>query len=391
MFKRILFLLIFSFSTSIFGQVSFEPGYIIFNDGSRLDCQIKNMDWLNNPKRISYLIPEGNTPITIGIKDIREFGINEVCRYFRKVVQVDVSGNDLPFLTTDKNPVFRTMTLFLRVLVQGEASLFYYQDQNIKRFFYSVSDTTLTPMVYKRYLAKNGDIATNSTFRQQLWTNVRYPGQTLNSVRELDYDRKSLEKYFIVYNQEKYTLVNEFTASETKSKFNLRITPGIVHSTLILNRQYYDTHNWFNPVTSFRIGLEAEYIMPFNKNRMSVVFEPTFQHLITSDENVSIDYPFIEYPIGIRYYKFCRNSAKIFINAFYNTCFSTNFGSKIQYYDSHIDVFTGNSLAVGAGFDYKRISIEARYYSTRDLCSIGSPDFDSKFKRVCIVMGLKLF
>ncbi|HNX65836.1 MAG TPA: hypothetical protein PKH02_03085 [Bacteroidales bacterium] len=391
MIRKVFCLLLFSLSTTVFGQIGFEPGYIIFNDGSKIECQIKNIDWLDTPEEICYLMPDGNNPITIGIQDVLEFGIDGVCRYIRRIVQIDISGDDFPFLTSDKNPVWNSMSVFLKVLVQGEASLYSYQKGNIRRYFYSLSDSALVPLIYKRYLVKSGDIATNYAFRQQLWTNVRYPGMTMESVRNLEYDRKPLEKYFIAYNRGNNTPVNEFTAGETKGDFNLRITSGIVHSTLIVNSQYYHTHDWLDPVTSYRVGLEAEYILPFNKNRMSVVFEPTFQHLVTSDGNVAVDYPFIEYPLGLRYYKFYGKNTKAFIDAFYSTGLSTNFKSRIEYYDRHVDIFTGRSLAVGAGIDYKRISLEARYYTNRDLCRVTNPLYDSFLKRISIVIGLKLF
>lgn len=39
---------------NIFAQTKFEKGYFITTKGNRVDCLIKNEDWLNIPSKIDY-------------------------------------------------------------------------------------------------------------------------------------------------------------------------------------------------------------------------------------------------------------------------------------------------------------------------------------------------
>ncbi|MBI9054042.1 MAG: hypothetical protein JEY96_09520 [Bacteroidales bacterium] len=41
---------------NVIGQIEFEQGYFIENDGIQTECLIKNMAWASNPKAFSYKI-----------------------------------------------------------------------------------------------------------------------------------------------------------------------------------------------------------------------------------------------------------------------------------------------------------------------------------------------
>ena len=52
---------------------------------------------------------------------------------------------------------------------------------------------------------------------------------------------------------------------------------------------YRDTK--FNNEIAFRFGVEAELIMPFNKNKWSIAIEPNFQHFIAEKTIDKIAFP----------------------------------------------------------------------------------------------------
>ena len=42
--------------------------------------------------------------------------------------------------------------MFLKVLIEGKATLYYYEESNIQKFYYTLDKGNITPLVYKQYL-----------------------------------------------------------------------------------------------------------------------------------------------------------------------------------------------------------------------------------------------
>ena len=72
--KIITTLLLFTvFNIGIHAQNSFEQGYFIKNDGSKVECLIKNQDWANNPSKFSYKLNTNSDAQEAQIENIKEF------------------------------------------------------------------------------------------------------------------------------------------------------------------------------------------------------------------------------------------------------------------------------------------------------------------------------
>ena len=144
----------------------------------------------------------------------------------------------------------------------------------------------------------------------------------------------------------------------------------------------------FDNQTTFRIGVEFEFVLPITKNKWSVILEPTFQYFkgesnsegspegILIIQETEVEYKSIEVPLGVRHYFFLDNDSKFFING--AMIFDIPFGHVVSYrYPPGLEVVTRNtnyggepnfSLAFGVGYKYKnKYSIELRHQSTRDL------------------------
>ena len=130
-----LFLLIILFSYSSYSQIVFEKGYFINNSNEKMECFIKNIDWRNNPTEFTYKTSEVSTQKNIGIESVKEFGLYNFSKYVRKTVEIDKSLESLDRLAHEKNPVFIEQELFLKVLVEGQANLYVYQEGDLKNSF----------------------------------------------------------------------------------------------------------------------------------------------------------------------------------------------------------------------------------------------------------------
>jgi hypothetical protein len=128
------------YCNTLFAQTKFQKGYFIDNNNVRTECLIKNDDWLNNPSKFSYKVSETAPIQSAEMPVVKEFGIYNNSKFVRADVNIDLTTNDYSNnLGNDKNPEWHQQQLFLKVLIEGKASLYYYKGQNVERFFYSVN------------------------------------------------------------------------------------------------------------------------------------------------------------------------------------------------------------------------------------------------------------
>jgi hypothetical protein len=52
--KLFLLIILTQISLNCYSQINFEKGYFYNNENKKIECLIKNNDWLNNPTQIKY-------------------------------------------------------------------------------------------------------------------------------------------------------------------------------------------------------------------------------------------------------------------------------------------------------------------------------------------------
>ena len=396
--NKIIFLILFLTSTASYGQINFERGYLIDNENRKIECFIKNIDWENNPREFEYKLSDNDDIKKGNLSTVKEFGIIGVSKFIRVDTKIDRSPTSFSELSRLRDPIWHQEQLFLKVLVQGKASLYYYGERDFPRFFYSVTDSIIQQLVYKEYLVEYEQIATNFSFRQQLLNDVRCERTTINSIKNIKYYQKELERYFKQYNE---CTGNSFVVYDSKKDreiFNLRVTPGINYSSLSISNGTVNSYNAdFGNEINFRLGLEAEYILPFNKNKWGITCEPTYQYfngqaLLSGGGVTSINNQSIELSIGIRHYFFLGGKTKIFLNGFINSIECLNFDSKFKLDNALIvdnPLKNKPNLAFGVGVDYKRISAEIRYYTNQGIFN-NNINMSSDYRKISFIIGYKL-
>jgi hypothetical protein len=395
--SQLLFLFLALLTFSSFGQVNFEKGYFINNENQRIECLIKNYDLILNPKEIEYKLDENDMPQQGNLINIKEFGIIGSSRFVRADVKIDVSPWEMDKLSKVRNPEWSEQRLFLKVLVEGKATLYFYNGEELFRFFYSVNDTIIKQLIYKEYSVDDSRIATNRKFREQLWIDMRCENAKMSSVENLDFKKAALEKYFKNYNECNSSSSIVYEKKDKKNSLHLRLTPGISIFSVSVSDSFYETYNTeFKNKLNFRFGLETEYILPFNKNKWGIIFEPTYEHISSEQQagtaTATINYNSIEFPIGLRYYFFLNNDLKLFANAFYTTGFSLDFNSTIKYdypFASPLEIETKYALAFGGGIGFKKLSAEIRYYTQRDM--LNNFYWNSKYSNLSVIFGFKIW
>ncbi|MEM6701045.1 MAG: outer membrane beta-barrel protein, partial [Bacteroidota bacterium] len=304
---------------------------------------------------------------------IQGFGLEGGQKYLSANVEIDRSPVALASLTESKDPEFSQEQLFLNVLLEGKASLLYYEYGRLEKYFYQVDGGQVQQLVYKQYLAKNSrKLLENNAFRTQLWDDLSCEVFSVTELNDVDYQKTDLLRYFESYNTCKGQGFMKYQKPATKTPLHLSIRPGVRWASFDIRNASLDRYDAnFGDQTSFRIGAELEIPLPINKNKWAIIIEPTYHDFELSaaaeTENVTAKYNSIMMPAGVRHYFYLNDKNSVFLNAFY--VFDFHLDSGIDYERNRdLEVSSKNSFGFGAGYSYnRRLSVEFRYFLQRNL------------------------
>lgn len=384
-------------------QIKYEPGYFIDNEGNKIDCLIKNLDWVNNPAHFSYKLDENSKHQVVDILQVKEFGVSNYSKYQRVTVLIDKSSDEEANLSKDKAPSFEEDTLFLRVLIEGKATLYSYRKGKLKRYFYRLENGQIVQLVYKRYKQlvdqiyiynKSHEVRKNEQYKEQLWVDMKCGDLSMKEIEGLSYTKKSLSQFFVTYNEcaNSAYVTHEFKGK--KDLFNIKIRPGINASSLVIKNPLSTRKEAdFGRKYAFRMGIEGEIILPVNKNKWSIFSEVTYQYFksaaVSATSPVTLDYQSIELALGARHYFFLGDDLKSFVSLGFMVDVP-----KAGIFDfesgTDLDISTGNSLFAGMGVTYRnKYTIEAKINPSRQLLN-KYISWTARYRTLAIVLGYRL-
>ncbi len=396
------------FSALFYGQTKFEKAYFIDNSERKIEVLIKNMDWKDNPVSFEYKTDENSFVQQASLKNVKSFEIYNQARYVRSIVKIDRSGSNVSNLNRTKDPEFKEEQLFLKVLVSGDANLYKYTDKSLHRYFYNTENSEVEQLIYKPYKVNESTMSYNLTYRTQLKDNLNCSDITPSDINRINYQEKDLIKLFLIYNKCKNPDFQHTEAQPRKGNLNVNIRPRVNFSSLEFTNYYAEIDNYkMEDKLSFGLGLEAEYVLPFNNNKWSLIVEPTYQVYKsekTSDVKstvaggkliTTVDYQSVEIPVGIRHYMYLTEKSKMFLNAQYVPDIAIN--SSIKYNVAMNSTFNNlviksrSNVALGFGYAYAdRFGVEFRYFIGREVLGDYSI-FSSKYNEISFILGYKLF
>lgn len=406
--KTALFFALF-ISMLSFSQIHFEKAYFVTNSDQKTECLIKNIGWKSNPTSFEYKTGEDAKIQTADIRNVKEFEIYNQVKYVRSTVKIDRSSQDINKLSKVRKPEFIEEQLFLKELTSGNANLYKYSDGNLIRYFFQMGGNEIQQLIYKPYQAEKESViykSYNTDYKKQLEQNLVCPNISSNEIQKIEYKEKPLTELFIKYNEcSDPNYKNTSIKNSNKGKINLSIRPRINSSSVSLsnsNRINLDLSNKL----AFSAGLEAEYVFPFNKNKWSIIIEPSYQYYKsenTSDVNylvgnkliADVDYKSIEIPIGIRHYMYLNDQSKLFVNAQYVLDFVMNSSIEFKRSDNSIyETLTVDSkpnFAIGVGYNYNnKYAVEARYYTKRNITN-GYLAWNNNYQNISLIFGYNIF
>jgi hypothetical protein len=414
--KKILIFSIFVFSLTSYSQNKFQSGYVIDNNGTKLNCLINNLDWRSNPTEFEYKVSLNSDIKTGNYRDVLEFGFDQGVKFKRFEIEIDRSSIMTKSLSKNADPEYTTEVLFLKQILEGTANLFLYKDGNIIKYFFSTNSLELPKqLIYKKYTVYNEKIGAdnvfeNNNYQSQLKSNFNCENISSDYYKKIEYKKNDLLNFFKKYDECNGTTSKTIESNTDRKEFYFNIRPSIRSSQLSINNPSSTIHEVsFDKKTSFSLGFEFEYILPFNNGKWSIIAEPTIQSYKNEKEynyifatqpittirstTATVEYKSIELPIGLRHYMFLNDKSKLFINLVYSLDFN-NSDKKIEYESASIvdlDIKTRNNLGFGFGYNFdNKYSIEFRSNSKREILG-GYALFNGNYTSSSIILGVNIF
>jgi len=408
--KKLLVLLFVLMSLDFYAQVNYDKSYFIDNNGVKTECFIKNKDKNDNPTEFEYKLSADESQIMkIDIKTIKEVKIANILKYERATVKLDTSSVNLQTLNGNREPEWKEVTIFLKALVDSEASLYEYKNGNLKRYFYKTSTMPVEQLVCRKYVL-NEELSTkllsNNDFQKQLWQNLNCGSKNINDLLLLKYTRKDLTDYFIEYNTCKNNTITDFGKKLEKGSVNIKALVGFTSSSLSLNNNLSQITADFGNKMNFSFGAEVEWILPVNKNKWSLYLAPSYNSYensttvtaynrgpflsdtVTESWDASLSH--LDVSFGFRYYMFVSDNSKIFLGGSY--IFSKVLDSDIHNADRtyQMEAKLTGGIGYGIGYTYKnKFNVELKH-SSRNIFD-NFIYFDSTYSMTSLIFGYTIF
>ncbi len=401
--RSFIFLMILGIcSPAVVAQIEFEPGYYISNSGNRMEGLIKNQGWKKNPVVFQFKTNELATPQNIGILDASEFEITGHLKYVRAAVPVDQSTDSRTQLSISMVPEFEPDTVFLNVLVEGEATLFEMENEVNKRYYFQLKGEEITPLEFKKFLISsteirsqktNTKIRTNKTYQQQIRNSLNCSNINQDEIEKLEYKKRELVAVFTQFNE---CVNSDFIVYRGKKakRFNISIGPRFYRSTLEVTGSAERDFADFGSQSALTFDIEAEAFLPFNNNQWSLIvgFTPQkFAQTVTTEHGtISFDHASLNVPVGVRFNKYINPKTRWYLqSAFILTMFSE---TDIQYdfRNGANDTVSKPGISFAAGFIYKDlINAQFEFEPRRQLFALATT-FETAYQTAALSVSYRL-
>ena len=403
--KLLLIVFLGLFYCHSYSQVNFEKAYFIDNNNVRTECFIKNKDLYNSPESFEYKLNQAESVVKIGnVNGIKEFGIFNSIKFERNLVKMDMSPSNFDMMSDKREPEWTDKTLFLKVLIDGGATLYEFRGGNTSKYFYKLNNATVEQLIYKKYFMENTnrtDVAVNNDFQKQLWANLRCENTTMDKVLKLEYEKDDLSGYFVEYNNCKNLSFIDYEDKSASGSINFKLKGGMTSSSVQIP---YGTSSVidFGSKISYNLGAEMEYMTPFNKNKWAIFLETSYKNyqvemiyeeksasgsLFGNSYNWEISHKYIDIGFGLRHYMYINDTSSMFLNASYVFGFPMNSTIKKDN-DVYHDIVTNVGFSYGLGYSYNaKYSMEFKFSSNK----LDKNYNASQFNTFSVVLGYTLF
>ena len=380
----VTFIIVLIFIPYAHSQKEFKKGYIITPDFKRIDGIIANYGREHSSNKYVFTKSSKDSIFYLSPDSIREFGIDGGPRFIMADILIEVSDNKVENIndSTEFTLKWIKRKAFIQELFAGSlANLYYYNYNNIDKYYLQIKQGKLIPLIYKSYIYSSNNnsidhrLIENNAYKQTLFNLLKCKNGS-KPKKNVDYTRKSLIDFLQKYHE--CNDANYTNKSETRSstRFNFKASYFASFMNYGINDGATGYYDFPNQVSNTG-GIEVEYLLPFNRYVLSLFVESSYQYYSGTfyfpynPKEITVDYKVIELPIGINYYFHLNKNNHIYARA----AAVVNFVLK----DSYLSLYEDNNrfelnspvnIYVGIGYNFKRFGIEYRYYTTQNITGL---------------------
>ena len=376
-------LLIFNLS---FCQKEFKRGFIIKNDGNKIDCLIQEEDWKYNPDTFTYKLDGSDDLLTASLNDISSFGVANEFKYVKKETFLDKESLNKP--------------VFLNVLLEGQVSIYQYKEKGVNLFFYKEADSEdIFELLYiDNTNKKNGDLLTSSKFRSQLYKSLGANQRQLNDFKTLKYKKREILNIVSEFNRNNNVVYSKFY-DDSVELTKIYLKAGLGTTPIVVSNTSLGEISDFGNNSGFRFGFEIEYFLPSKSQKWSITASPIVKFL-NAEESVptqagafdtEFKYMAFEMHFGARhYFTDIENDSRFYANAGFNVEIPVN--SEFTFENESVDVGIASifNSYIGVGYQYKRFGAEVIYMPNVDLIKTNN-EFSVEFETFAFQLTYSLF
>ena len=363
-------------------QAQDVKGYYLTDSGKRVEGYFDFADFFDTP---SLKFKESkNDQFSKLPSNVAEYGFFEDNEKFEKhTIKVDISGNN----SANKDPEWLTQTIFLNVLVRGDATLYSYIKDYKTSYFFSTTDKPgeVNQLVYKKYRLADESLTENMGFRQQLFNAVKCDGQYASDFKDIGYDKKQLSDFFKKYNECKGSKSVVY-GPKKKSGFKYTVVAGIYNTKLDVPYANPDV----SASSDVTYGIGAETSFAFSEETTEIFFRAEYEVLNVKLESsrdlgynittsiYDIKTQALNFYLGPRYNFIINDKNKISIDAAFgasipfgdikqSTIITPPTGPNYSGQATQYDLEPGFCLNLGIGYTfYNRYGLYLKYETARD-------------------------
>ncbi len=381
----------------ITAQKYYIEGNITNPDKQQLPGLIDYRNWKYNPGEIRFIPRDDKSSFTYNPSMLESFTVHN-----ERFISADVTIERTPDkfneliifdeLSINQKRIISEEQVFLRVLVEGETALYYYNERESGEHFYVRKGTVGEIIELKRYstitmIEGKKELVVKDEYKEQLENLMNDCGIIIPLVHLSDYSRKGLTALIEEYNECMGKQV--YYKAETPSvEFEMSILAGLSAFNVNFNEsstEYLAAAEFpssYNPYAALGLNI----IFPFARKTFSIYNELGMQYYKTGDkvqlyENEN-EYEDVEMDLrstAVRIltatrYTYPAQRFKPFVYAgivnLYDVSTVNNRKSVIHFYTTETEQ-TGEaipeyrryslSLAAGMGIKYKHTGIDLRY------------------------------
>ncbi len=406
--KYCFFLLSFFVSYS---QINYKPSYYVSKDGKKiegyvLDSNIIGNDFILFKKAISDIESK------INIVDFSELVVDNQEKYISTNIDYTINRLNESSLTIneDMQPKYASKFLLLRVLVEGEVSLYTTEIQE-SAFFYvkEINSEKLINLVYYKYRDSDNEIDEYNLFKRQLFKLANCgPDSSFVRFNSLKYFEKDLIKTINDFNVCKKGITDDYSIKIKKNKLKYYFLAGVKRKNISFNKStnflgQIPENTFYSPT----IGFETSILLPTKSNQFEIFFRVEFDRINYNsrtetpypNSNLTIFYEeikfksnFIGFIVGTRY----SFNKSIFIKG--ATGLSVPFSDDFRYFSVTVPVWDtykkldlNSSLNFNLGLGYlinKKYSLEFSYSSASSYLNF--TNFNNKVSSLDLIFRYSL-